>query len=61
MSAQREVADRWMADDTEESIVGADWHQEAIVNLWSGLREVATRAWLAVARGQSADAGSVAS
>ena len=41
MSAQRSFAYRWLPDDTEESVVGADWHQEAITNLWSGLRDVA--------------------
>jgi hypothetical protein len=30
MSAQRSLAYRWLPDDTEESIVGADWHQDAI-------------------------------
>ncbi|GAC1406782.1 MAG: hypothetical protein NVSMB65_21550 [Chloroflexota bacterium] len=43
MSAQgaRLREHHWVRDDTEEDLVGADWHQEAIVNLWSGLREVA--------------------
>ena len=43
MSAQSDLAYRWLPDDTEESILGADWHQEAITNLWNGLRDV-TRA-----------------
>lgn len=30
MSAQRGLVDRWTADDTEESIVGADWRQNEI-------------------------------
>jgi Uma2 family endonuclease len=41
MSAQSGVAYRWTSDDSEESIVGADWHQDAIRNLIHGLREVA--------------------
>jgi Uma2 family endonuclease len=41
MSAQRGSAYRWLADDTEESVLGADWHQKAIGNLGNGLREVA--------------------
>jgi len=46
MSAQQSLVYRWVPDDTEESIVGADWHQEAIANLWSGLRAVAgARGW----------------
>ena len=46
MSAQRSVAHRWLPDDTEESIVGADWHQDAISSLRNGLRDVArARSW----------------
>src|SRR5207245_1289741 len=41
MSAQRSPAYRWLADDTEESVLGADWHQKAIGSLCNGLREVA--------------------
>ena len=41
MSAQRSLAYRWLPDDTEESIVGADWHQDAIRSLCNGLRDVA--------------------
>jgi len=46
MSAQRNPAYRWLPDDTEESILGADWHQDAISNLCNGLRDVArARSW----------------
>ena len=46
MSAQRSVAYRWLPDDTEESILGADWHQDAISSLRNGLRDVArARNW----------------
>lgn len=48
MSAQRSLTYRWLADDTEESIVGADWHQDAISSLSNGLRDVArahSRPW----------------
>lgn len=41
MSAQHSLAYRWLPDDTEESIVGADWHQDAISSLRNGLRDVA--------------------
>src|SRR5205823_2799487 len=46
MSAQRSLVHRWLPDDTEESIVGADWHQDAISSLRNGLRDVArARSW----------------
>jgi hypothetical protein len=46
MSTQRSPAYRWLPDDTEESIVGAEWHQDAISSLANGLREVArARGW----------------
>ena len=46
MSAQRSLAYRWLPDDTEESILGADWHQDAISSLRNGLRDVArARSW----------------
>ena len=41
MSAQRSLTDRWLPDDTEESVAGADWHQDAITSLCNGLRDVA--------------------
>jgi Uma2 family endonuclease len=41
MSAQRNLAYRWLPDDTQESILGADWHQDAISSLRNGLRDVA--------------------
>jgi Uma2 family endonuclease len=41
MSAQRGLAYSWLSDDTEDSIVGADWHQDAISSLCNGLRDVA--------------------
>jgi Uma2 family endonuclease len=34
----------WVRDDTEEDLVGADWHQESIASLVNGLRRVARRA-----------------
>jgi len=46
MSAQRSPVYRWLPDDTEESILGADWHQDAIGSLCNGLRDVArARGW----------------
>jgi Uma2 family endonuclease len=46
MCAQRSLAYRWLPDDTEESILGADWHQDAISSLRNGLRDVArARRW----------------
>lgn len=46
MSAERSLAYRWLPDDTEESILGADWHQDAISSLCNGLRDVAReRGW----------------
>lgn len=46
MSAQRSLAYRWLPDDTEESILGADQHQDAIRSLCNGLRDVArARHW----------------
>jgi hypothetical protein len=37
MGAQ--LAPIWLHDDTEEDLVGADWHQEAIVGSVDGLRD----------------------
>ncbi len=37
------VAPDWLPDDTEESIVGTEWHQEAIGGLADMLREAAER------------------
>ena len=31
----------WPPDDTEESVVGTDWHQMTIMNLRWGINEVA--------------------
>ena len=43
---QRTIHDIWLHDDTEEDLVGADWHQRAIVNLYAGLVDLATqRSW----------------
>jgi hypothetical protein len=33
MSTQRGATYRWLPDDTEESIVGAEWHQDTISSL----------------------------
>ena len=46
MSAQgaRLVEYHWVRDDTEEDLVGADWHQENIASLVNGLRRVGRRA-----------------
>lgn len=41
MSTLHRVDDFWLPDDTEEDLVGADWHQYAIVVLYNGLRDVA--------------------
>jgi hypothetical protein len=41
MSVQRSPTYRWLPDDTEESILGAEWHQDAISSLCNGLRDVA--------------------
>ncbi len=41
MSMLHRVDDFWLPDDTEEDLVGADWHQYAIVVLYNGLRDVA--------------------
>lgn len=46
MSAQRASAYAWLHDDTEEDLVGADWHQDAIRALVYSLRDLARqRAW----------------
>lgn len=44
MSAQRErvMSYSWLHDDTEEDIVGADWHQEAIRAAVISLRDLAS-------------------
>ena len=41
MSTLHRVDDFWLPDDTEKDLVGADWHQYAIVVLYNGLRDVA--------------------
>jgi Uma2 family endonuclease len=41
MSMLHRVDDFWLPDDTEEDLVGADWHQYAIVVLYNGMRDVA--------------------
>src|SRR4051812_44840100 len=45
MSVQgaRLLDNHWVRDDTEEDLVGADWHQEGIASLTNGLRRVAKR------------------
>src|SRR5437764_7451528 len=45
MSAQRErvIPYSWLRDDTEEDLVGADWHQEAIRATVMSLRDLARR------------------
>ena len=45
MSAQRDHVDpySWLHDDTEEDLVGADWHQEAIRAAVISLRDLARR------------------
>src|SRR5579871_3618410 len=46
MTTQRISSDRWLPDDTEESVVGSDWHQDAISSLHNGLDDVArARGW----------------
>jgi len=35
---------RWPPDDTEESVVGTDWHQTTITNLRLGINEIARAA-----------------
>jgi len=41
MSARGSTVSFWTPDDTEESVVGTDWHQNAIMSLRNGLRTVA--------------------
>ena len=43
---QASIAARWPRDDTEEDLVGTDWHQDAIRGLRTGLRDLAQRAGL---------------
>ncbi len=46
MSAQRAATYDLLRDDTEEDLVGADWHQRAIRALSLGLQDLATqRGW----------------
>ena len=48
MSAQREqgLDYSWLHDDTEEDLVGADWHQHAIRALSTSLQALADeRRW----------------
>ena len=46
MSAQRAATITWLPDDTEEDLVGADWHQRAISSLCNGLSDLAfERGW----------------
>jgi Uma2 family endonuclease len=41
MSAERATLSDWLYDDTEEDLVGADWHQDAIGAVVDGLRDCA--------------------
>ena len=41
MSAQRAIPSSWLHDDTEEDLVGADWHQQAIRALSDSLDDLA--------------------
>ena len=43
---QASIAARWPRDDTEEDLVGTDWHQDALCGLRTGLRDLAARAGL---------------
>ena len=43
MNAQRATVSGWLHDDTEEDLVGADWHQRAIRTLADCLLDLATR------------------
>ncbi len=46
MSAQRADVYPWLHDDSEEDLVGADWHQDAIRDLVYSLRDLARqRGW----------------
>lgn len=46
MSAQRAIPSSRLYDDSEEDLVGADWHQEAIRSLVFSLRDLAAaRGW----------------
>jgi hypothetical protein len=38
---ETQVAPIWLHDDTEEDLVGADWHQEAIGGIVDALRDQA--------------------
>ncbi len=46
MSVRQTVNYFWLPDDTEEDMVGADWHQCAIVALYDPLRDLADLAGL---------------
>ena len=46
MSVQQSVKYFWLPDDTEEDLVGADWHQYAIDALFDPLRDIADLAGL---------------
>ena len=41
MAARSPASALWMPDDTEEDLVGADWHQETITALMLALQQVA--------------------
>jgi hypothetical protein len=41
MSMPHTIVDFWLPDDTEEDLVGADWHQYAIDVLYDGVRDIA--------------------
>src|SRR6185437_13771540 len=41
MSMPHRVDDFWLPDDTEEDLVGADWHQYTIDVVYDGTRDVA--------------------
>jgi len=41
MSMPHRIDDFWLPDDTEEDMVGADWHQYSIDVLYDGIRDVA--------------------
>ena len=41
MGAGRVLTSSWLHDDTEEDLVGADWHQQAIRALSDSLDDIA--------------------
>ncbi len=46
VTVRADIAARGPRDDTEEDLVGTDWHQDAIRGLRTGLRDLASRAGL---------------